>query len=220
MCLQQERGQHQHQLSLLKAARQEKDSSATHTTGDQEEEERESGEGRVQKQLREAMGDGAEGASGAENTTVRGSLLSSLEEVSLDERDGDGGAERRGGEADKEMLVSLLQSELDSSQEKCATLERKVEGLNTELKEICNERREKEGELAEEVSRLKAWNAALERERAVDAGLTGEELERLREKVKCLEEEKASLLAGEQATSQLQLELKNTQIANEGAHVL
>ena len=184
LCLQRERSQHQHQLSALEAAHNEKLcslSSHTHATDSTSGKDGEEGEeeASVKVQLREAMGDGGESGGGrrveSADETIRGNLLSALEEVSLDEMDGGGERRRRRGN-DESTVVAALQSQLVESREMCAKLESELVKMTVEvnrLREECGEGVERERVAVEslraEVDSLNSQLAALQRER-VEAG--------------------------------------------------
>ena len=133
LCLQRERGQHQHDMSALEATHREKCHSLTRLSRTAVEGE----DTLVGSQLQGGTGGGL----GVADDTIRESLLSVLEEVSLDERGRDSGERRgdsneRGGDSDERggerSEVSSLQSELDAAQKKCDKLEMKAEELYTE----------------------------------------------------------------------------------------
>ena len=103
LCLQRERGQHQHEMSTLETAHREKLRSLTQRSPPVAKGE----EGLVQSQ---EMGRGSSVADG----NIHGSLLPVMEEVSLDEREEDSD-KRRDVESEE---VSSLRSELDASRKK------------------------------------------------------------------------------------------------------
>ena len=220
LCLQRERSQHQHQLSALEAAHNEKLrslSSHTHAidstreTSGKDGEEGE-GEASVKVQLREAMGEGEGGKSGggrreeSADETIRGSLLSALEEVSLDEMDGGGERGRRRRENDQSTVVAALQSQLVESREMCAKLESELVKMTVEvnrLREECGEGVERERVAVEslraEVDSLNSQLAALQRERVEAAGAREREVGSLKREVETLEEEKRELRASRES---------------------
>lgn len=212
LCLQRERGQHQHQLSALEAAHLEKLSSLPQTSlSVTEPEDGETDGGGVLPVVQYGSRGGGE-----TSEKIRQNLLSALEEVSLDEREGDSCDERR------EEGVAQLRTQLRESQERCVGLERELEQLGGELRESRRERREEREtveELRSAVESLQTRNAALESERS-SAGLAVEsQMETLRKQVEHLQEENAGLLAvGKQETSQLQLELTDTRSMNESEY--
>ena len=222
LCLQRERSQHQHQLSALEAAHNEKLcslSSHTHATDSTREtsgKDGEEGEGEasVKVQLREAMGEGEGGKSGggrreeSADETIRGNLLSALEEVSLDEMDGGGERGRRRRENDQSTVVAALQSQLVESREMCAKLESELVKMTVEvnrLREECGEGVERERVAVEslraEVDSLNSQLAALQRERVEAGREVGREREvgSLKREVETLEEEKRELRASRES---------------------
>ena len=209
LCLQRERSQHQHQLSALEAAHNEKLrslSSHTHAIDSTRETSGKDGEegedeASVKVQLREAMGDGGESGGGrrveSADETIRGNLLSALEEVSLDEMDGGGERRRRRGN-DESTVVAALQSQLVESREMCAKLESELVKMTVEvnrLREECGEGVERERVAVEslraEVDSLNSQLAALQRERVEAGREVGREREvgSLKREVETLEEE-------------------------------
>ena len=206
LCLQRERSQHQHQLSALEASHNEKLrslSSHTHAIdstretsgkdGDEGEEE-----ASVKVQLREAMGEGGESGGGrreeSADETIRGSLLSSLEEVSLEEEMDGGGVRGRRRGKDESTVVAALQSQLAESREMRAKLESELVNMTVEV----NRLREERGEgverervavesLRAEVESLNSQLVALQREQV--EGARQREVESLKREVETLEEE-------------------------------
>ena len=213
LCLQRERGQHQRELSVLEAAHCKKLRSfaqPSHTAPDTEE---------IRRQEQQLEGGAVLEDNGrvgpAASETIRQNLLSALEEVSLDETDGEDGREER-REEDGGTAFASVRTQLEESREKCVGIEREVEQLRVQLRESREERRgEREivEELRSEVQALQTRNAALESER----GLAAESrVERMRETVNRLEEENSRLtVVGEQQAAQHQVQLGDTQSMNE-----
>lgn len=197
MCLQRERGQHQHEISNLEAAHNEKirsiaqDSQAALKT-----------KTLIQVQLQDAIRDDPV----SENDTIRGSLLSALEEVSLIERADEG--------REESDVVRSLRSELEASREKSIRLEGELEQLMLKMEEEQGEMK-RERETAEKLQlELQSLKAALEHEQ----GSAGDTIDKLRGEVRRLEEDNSRLQTQEQVTRQLQAELRDSQSRNEGRY--
>lgn len=191
MCLQRERGQHQHEISALEAAHSERIHSIS-----QNSQAALKTETLVQVQLQDAIRDEPI----LENDTIRGSLLSALEEVSLIE-----------GTEESDMVVSL-RSELEASREKSIQLEGQLEQLVLKMKEERGEMK-RERETAERLQlELQSLKATLEHEQ----GSAADTIDKLRGEVRRLEEDNSRLQTQEQVTGQLQMELRDSQSINEG----
>ena len=197
LCLQRERGQHQHEISNLEAAHNEKirsiaqDSQAALKT-----------KTLIQVQLQDAIRDDPV----SENDTIRGSLLSALEEVSLIERADEG--------REESDVVRSLRSELEASREKSIRLEGELEQLMLKMEEEQGEMK-RERETAEKLQlELQSLKAALEHEQ----GSAGDTIDKLRGEVRRLEEDNSRLQTQEQVTRQLQAELRDSQSRNEGRY--
>ena len=219
MCLQRERSQHQHQLSALEAAHQEKlrsFPSHDHTLeavidsrgrdGEEREEE-------VKVQLREAMGEGGGRRSESADETIRGSLLSALEEVSLEEVDGGVGRGERGGGS----VVSPLQSQLVESREKCVKLESELQKTVSELNQLregSREEVERERVMVEtltaKVDSLNSLVAVLQQERGEVETAKEREVETVKREVGRLEEENRQLRGGREAVERKLSEAQST----------
>ena len=174
------------------------------------------GEDGIRIQLKDAMGEG--GAVVGVNTadkdeTIRGSLLSELEEVSLLERDED---QNNKPSEDTDIIISSLRAELAKSQQECVKLESKIEKFETEQRlhqEIEKERKR----LVDEVTSLREQKATLEDKQTGTVRAMEAQIEELRKQVKYLEVENVRLVAGgDESISQLQTALKNTLSTNEG----
>lgn len=195
MCLQRERGQHQHEISALEAAHSEKIRSIS-----QNSQAALKTETLVQVQLQDAIRDEPV----SENDTIRGSLLSALEEVSLIE-----GTDERTEESD---MVMSLRSELEASREKSIQLEGQLEQLVLKMKEEQGEMK-RERETAERLQlELQSLKAMLEHEQ----GSAADTIDKLRGEVRRLEEDNSRLQTQEQVTGQLKMELRDSQSTNEG----
>ena len=213
LCLQRERGQHQHEVAALAAAQ--------HETLRSLDQQPRAAELDRDGHLGQSRAQDVEGGAGSVvNSTLRGNLLSALEEVSLDERDSERDKER---EESGEEAVSLLRAELEGSRERCGELERELNRLRSELKQQLEGRREKEAterggieRLQVELQSLKAEKTRLEQEMVSERQTMVAERGRLGEEVERAGELNARLQTQEQVLSQLRAELRDSQSSGEG----